>query len=67
MIIEKTLTLWGQPVSPSKAFAIVFWGVSFLPVASVGALLWLREGLSLTELRRKMAENEESDRVQRVR
>lgn len=59
VIIEKTLTLWGQPVSPSKAFAIVFWGVSFLPIATVGAILWSREGLSLTALRKRMGEQEE--------
>ncbi len=51
VIIENTLTLWGQPVSPSKAFAIVFWGVSFLPITLVGALLWWRQGLSLAEIR----------------
>lgn len=49
--IEKTLVLWGQDAGPSQAFAIVFWGVSFLPITFVGALLWWREGLSSAILR----------------
>lgn len=48
---EKTLVLWGQAVDPSKAYAIVLWGVSFIPLAIVGALLFWREGLKLSELR----------------
>ncbi len=45
--IEKTLVLWSVDPSPAKAFAIVFWAVSFVPVTAVGlAALW-REGLSL--------------------
>ncbi|MFT4977286.1 MAG: hypothetical protein ACI8S6_003191, partial [Myxococcota bacterium] len=45
--IEKTLVLWGQDSTPAKGYAIVFWAVSFLPVALVGlAALW-QEGLSL--------------------
>ncbi|MCB9758780.1 MAG: flippase-like domain-containing protein [Alphaproteobacteria bacterium] len=45
--IEKTLVLWDVPVDPAKAFAVVFWGVSFLPVTAVGLLALWREGLSL--------------------
>jgi len=45
--IEKTLVLWAIDPSPAKAFAIVFWAVSFVPVTAIGlAALW-REGLSL--------------------
>ncbi|MCB9744850.1 MAG: flippase-like domain-containing protein [Alphaproteobacteria bacterium] len=46
--IEKTLVLWSVSVSPAKAFAIVFWGVSFLPVTLIGLLALWREGLSLS-------------------
>ena len=46
--IEKTMVLWGQPVTSSKGFAIIFWTVSFLPVAVVGLLALWREGMSLT-------------------
>ncbi len=49
--IEKTLVLWGQDPGPAQAFAIVFWGVSFLPITLVGALLWWREGLTTAMLR----------------
>jgi len=45
--IEKTLVLWQVDVAPAKAFAIVFWGVSFLPVTLVGLTALWREGLSL--------------------
>ncbi|MCB9781125.1 MAG: flippase-like domain-containing protein [Alphaproteobacteria bacterium] len=49
--IEKTLVLWGQPVTPAKGYAIVLWAVSFLPVLMVGlAALW-REGLDLATIR----------------
>lgn len=48
--IEKTLVLWGLAVSPAKGFAVVLWGVSFLPVTLLGlAALW-REGISLGSL-----------------
>ncbi len=48
--MEKTMTLWAVSSGPAGAFAIVFWGVSFLPVTLVGlAALW-REGLSLGSL-----------------
>ena len=48
--IEKTLVLWGQDITPAKGYAIVFWAVSFLPVAFVGLLALWREGISLSEL-----------------
>lgn len=48
--IEKTLVLWRVDPSPAQAFAIVFWGVSFLPVTVLGlGALW-REGLTLGRL-----------------
>jgi uncharacterized protein (TIRG00374 family) len=49
--IETTLVLWGLDPAPAQAFAIVFWAVSFVPVATVGAIAWWREGLSLVSLR----------------
>jgi uncharacterized membrane protein YbhN (UPF0104 family) len=50
MAIEKTLVLWGLAASPAKGFAVVLWGVSFLPVTLVGlAALW-KEGISLGSL-----------------
>ncbi len=49
--IENTLTLWGQDPGPAQAFAIVFWGVSFLPITTVGAFFWWKEGLSMGILR----------------
>ncbi len=54
--IEKTLVLWGQDAGPAQAFAIIFWGVSFLPITTVGAFFWWKEGLSLTLLRRNEVE-----------
>ena len=54
--IEKTLVLWGQDPGPAQAFAIVFWGVSFLPITTVGAFFWWREGLNRAHLARQMAE-----------
>jgi uncharacterized protein (TIRG00374 family) len=50
--IEKTMVLWGQPVTSSKGFAIIFWAVSFLPVAAVGLLALWREGLTLASFSR---------------
>lgn len=49
--IEKTLVLWGQDPGPAQAFAIVFWGVSFLPITAVGAFFWWSEGLTTAMLR----------------
>lgn len=48
---EMTLELWGQDPGPAQAFGIIFWFVSFLPVAVTGALLSWREGLDLKTLR----------------
>lgn len=59
--IEKTLILWGQDPGPAQAFAIVFWGVSFLPVTSVGAFFWWKEGLSASLMRREMQNHEPPD------
>jgi uncharacterized protein (TIRG00374 family) len=53
--IEKTLVLWGQDPGPAQAFAIVFWGVSFFPITTVGAFFWWREGLTRARLRHEMA------------
>lgn len=49
---ESALRLWGLDPAPAQAFAIVFWGVSFVPVATVGAFLWWREGLDRRMLNR---------------
>lgn len=54
--IEKTLLLWGQDAGPAQAFAIVFWGVSFLPITAVGAFFWWNEGLTTAMLRDAGAE-----------
>ena len=55
--IEKTLILWGQDPGPAQAFAIVFWGVSFLPITTVGAFFWWREGLTRDHLERQMKQS----------
>lgn len=52
--IVETLKMWGQDPGPAQAFAIVMWGVSFLPVTVVGAIYWWREGLSTSVLRGAM-------------
>ncbi len=49
--IEKTLVLWGEPQDSAQAFAILFWGVSFLPITMVGAFFWWKEGLSSSRMR----------------
>jgi uncharacterized protein (TIRG00374 family) len=49
--IETTLVLWGLDPAPAQAFAIVFWAVSFVPVAATGAILSWKEGFSLAALR----------------
>ena len=56
--IEKTLVLWGQDPGPAQAFAVVFWGVSFLPITTVGAFFWWREGLNAAHMRRQMTAHE---------
>lgn len=48
--IEKTLVLWGLDTAPAKGFAMVFWGISFLPVTCLGLWALWREGLSLGEV-----------------
>jgi glycosyltransferase 2 family protein len=48
--IEKTLVLWGLDTAPAKGFAMVFWGISFLPVTCLGLLALWREGLSIGDL-----------------
>ncbi len=48
--IEKTLVLWGLTAAPAKGFAVIFWGISFLPVTLLGLLALWREGLSLGTL-----------------
>lgn len=48
---EMTLVLWGQNAGPAQAFAVLLWAVSFLPVATTGALLSWREGLDLKTIR----------------
>jgi hypothetical protein len=53
--IQTTLELWGLDPGPSQAFAIVFWAVSFVPVATAGAIAWWREGLSPAMLREQAA------------
>ncbi len=50
MAIERTLVLWGLAVSPAKGFAVVLWGVSFLPVTLLGLVALWREGISLSSL-----------------
>lgn len=49
--IQATLELWGMPADPAKAYAILFWAVSFVPIAVVGILLFWRERLRLADLR----------------
>lgn len=50
--IENALRIWGMNPAPAQAFAIVFWAVSFVPVSTLGALFWTREGMRLADLRR---------------
>lgn len=49
--IEKTLVLWGQDLAPAQGYAIIFWAVSFLPVAIVGLVALWQEGLSFRAIR----------------
>jgi len=50
LAIEKTLVLWGLAATPAKGFAVVLWGVSFLPVTLIGLIALWREGLTLGSL-----------------
>ncbi len=62
--IEKTMVLWGQELAPAQGFAIVFWGVSFLPVTLAGLLAMWQEGLSWSSLkaaREEMPEGPEGE------
>ena len=58
--IQATLELWGMPSDPAKAYAILFWAVSFVPIAIVGVLLFWREGLSLSDLRSPAQQDKQS-------
>jgi uncharacterized protein (TIRG00374 family) len=49
--IEKTMVLWGIPDAESKSFALMFWGVSFVPVTLVGMIAMWREGLSMSDMK----------------
>ena len=48
--IEKTMVLWGLGLAPAKVYAVLLWGVSFLPVTAIGLVALWREGLSLGAL-----------------
>lgn len=50
--IENALRIWGMDPAPAQAFAVLFWAVSFVPVSTLGAIFWLREGIRLADLRR---------------
>ncbi len=50
-----TMLLWGQEPAVAQGFAIVFWGVSFVPVTVIGVLATWREGLDLRDLRQEAA------------
>ena len=58
--MEKTMVLWGQPSAEAKAFAVVFWAVSFLPVTGLGLLAMWREGLQLRGLLQRAPSTETS-------
>jgi uncharacterized protein (TIRG00374 family) len=51
--IEKTLELWGQSELAAEGFAMVFWGVSFLPITLIGLVFFYREGLSWKDIKNK--------------
>ncbi len=48
--IEATLLLWGQDPIVAKGFAIVFWGVSFIPVTVLGVGLGMFENIEWKKL-----------------
>ncbi|MED5369960.1 MAG: lysylphosphatidylglycerol synthase transmembrane domain-containing protein [Myxococcota bacterium] len=48
--MEQTMLLWSVEPTGAKAFAMLFWAVSFLPVTTLGLLALWREGMSLREL-----------------
>ncbi len=47
IIIEETTSMWGASEGVAEALALVFWGVSFLPVTALGLGAAWREGLGL--------------------
>ena len=51
-VIAATITLWtgAEMAQEAKAFAIVFWGVSFVPVTVWGLLRLRQAGLSLKQI-----------------
>ena len=57
--IEKTMVLWGVPDAESKSFALVFWGVSFVPVTLVGMTTMWREGLSMSDIKETTSDGPE--------
>jgi hypothetical protein len=74
MAIEKTMVLWlsapllgatiavGDPmIQEAKAFAIVFWGVSFIPVTAIGLIAMLREGLCLSSVLQERDREQEEE------
>lgn len=48
--MEQTMLLWSVEPTGAKAFAMLFWAVSFLPVTTLGLLALWREGMSLREI-----------------
>ena len=48
--MEQTMLLWSVEPTGAKAFAMLFWAVSFIPVTTLGLLALWREGLSLREI-----------------
>ena len=51
--MEKTMLLWGQAVAPAQGFALIFWGVSFIPVTILGLFALWSEGIALSEIQKK--------------
>lgn len=49
--VETTLRLWGLDPAPAQAYAIALWATSFVPLATIAAVLWFREGLKWEALR----------------
>lgn len=43
--VATALRVWQMDPGPAEAYAIAFWGVSFLPITTLGAILTVREGL----------------------
>ncbi|MEC7985647.1 MAG: lysylphosphatidylglycerol synthase transmembrane domain-containing protein, partial [Myxococcota bacterium] len=49
--MEKTMLLWGQEAASAQGFALIFWGVSFIPVTVIGLFALWSEGIALSDLR----------------